>query len=103
MEKIETRGLPCGVCSRRSRSSGSPSSQASKPGEATDCSAPWTAEAILGGEERIEIHDADARKCGGDSIWPDDGWQVQIVALLPGGAKMMESRLCSRLWMGSAS
>ena len=35
MEKMETRGFPSGVYSKPAMSSGSPSSHASKPGEAS--------------------------------------------------------------------
>ena len=65
-------------------SSGSPSSQALKPGEASRLlSAITSAKRSLAGIERLQVQHADL-VTGGVWIALDERGQVQILALLPG-------------------
>ena len=84
IERIERRGLPSGVWSRRATSSGSPSVQAAKPGEASRLlSVIASACAVLRREEGLEVEHADALERRALHA-ADQLGEIEVAALAPG-------------------
>ncbi len=104
IEMIDSRGLPSAVYSSRATSSGSPSIQPAKPGEASRLlSRIASSSPLLGRVERLHVDHADAldRRLSG-SAGSGRPCRGRGPAARPCRASC-ESRMCSRLRIGSAS
>ena len=103
IEKIETRGLPSGVCNIELRFSASPSSQTSKPGAATRLlRRKANSNRSLRGKKDSRSR-APTRVMGGVwTCWTRDT-RSRSRPCFQAALKIVERRICSRLCRGSLS
>ena len=85
-------------------SSGSPSIQAAEAGRGEQVvELHRQLEALLGGIEAFEIHDADFVEAGRSGCARMSAAMSRSLPSRQARSRMFESRMCSRLWSGSAS
>ena len=103
IEKIAARGLPAAVWRSAPTSSGSPSSQASKPGAARRLLSRVASSKRSFGGKKASRSSAPTLATGGVWIcWMSPG-RSRSRPSRHAASKSRASRMCSRLWSGSAS